>query len=345
MSLFFLLLIENEQTSVSTFEFILKKRTIEQFNIMKQDISLAQEVFDIEAAAILDLKKQLTQDFSDTIQEILECQGKVVICGMGKSGLIGKKIAATLASTGTPSFFMHPAEAFHGDLGMITSNDIFIGISNSGETEELIKLIPSIKRNGNKFVAMCGKSNATLVRNADYFLDVSVQKEACPLALAPTSSTTATLAMGDALAVVLMEKRNFQPEQFAMFHPGGSLGRKLLTKVQDVMQTQNIPKVQTDTSFKDLIFTMTDGKLGLALVLENQKLVGLVSDGDLRRAWKNFENLGNKTVADIMSKNPKTISPEMMLVDAEKILLDNKITCLIVAKEDKIIGVLQLYAI
>lgn len=312
---------------------------------MKEDISLAQEVFDIEAAAISDLKKLLTQDFPDTIQEIINCKGKVVICGMGKSGLIGKKIAATLASTGTPSFFMHPAEAFHGDLGMITPNDIFIGISNSGETEELIKLIPSIKRNGNKFVAMCGKSASTLVRNADYFLNVSVKKEACPLALAPTSSTTATLAMGDALAVVLMEKRNFQPEQFAMFHPGGSLGRKLLTKVQDVMRTQNIPTVTANTSFKELIFTMTEGKLGLALVLENEKLVGLVSDGDLRRAWRDFENLGDKTASDIMSENPKTIAPEMMLVDAEKILLDNKITCLIVAKENKIMGVLQLYAI
>ena len=312
---------------------------------MNKDIKMAYQVFDIESKAVSGLKENLTKGFEDTVEQIINCNGKVVVCGMGKSGLIGKKIAATLASTGTPSFFMHPAEALHGDLGMITGNDVFIGISYSGETEEVIQLIPSIKRNGNKFVAMCGKQNSTLVRNADYFLNISVKKEACPLELAPTSSTTATLVMGDALAVVLMKRRSFQPEHFARFHPGGSLGRKLLTKVKDVMLNKNLPVVSPLTGFKDLIFTMTDGKLGLALVLEENKLVGLVTDGDLRRAWKNYESLANKKVCDIMSHNPKTISEDLMLVDAEKILIDNKITCLIVKEENKPIGILQLYNI
>ncbi|HID00026.1 MAG TPA: KpsF/GutQ family sugar-phosphate isomerase, partial [Piscirickettsiaceae bacterium] len=201
----------------------------------------AKRVFDIEAAAIANLKTLLNDDFDGAVEAILNSSGRVVICGMGKSGLIGKKIMATLASTGTPSFFMHPGEAFHGDLGMVAPDDIFVAISNSGETEEVIRLLPFLKDNGNTIIAMTGNPASTLAKNADFHLNIAVPQEACPHQLAPTSSTTATLVMGDALAVALMEARNFQPQDFARFHPGGSLGRKLLTKVRHEMKTDNLP--------------------------------------------------------------------------------------------------------
>ena len=305
----------------------------------------AKEVFNIEAKAIADLSSKLTEDFTNAVKAILACKGRLVVCGMGKSGLIGKKIAATMASTGTPSFFMHPGEAFHGDLGMVTQHDIFLGISNSGETEELIRLIPAIKRNGNKFIAMCSNSTSTLGKNADFFLDISVHQEACPLQLAPTSSTTATAAMGDALAVALMEERKFQPQDFALFHPGGSLGRKLLTKVRDKMRTENLPIVNPEDDFKEVIFEMTKGKLGLAMVKDGEKLVGIITDGDLRRAWTQFDSMDGQTAGSLMTSNPKTISPDIMLVDAEALLHQYKITSLIVEENGGVVGVLQLYAI
>jgi len=264
---------------------------------------------------------------------------------MGKSGLIGKKIASTLASTGTPSFFMHPAEAFHGDLGMITASDIFLGISNSGETEEVIKLIPALKHNKNTLIAICGRKESTLVKNSDFWLDVSVEEEACPLRLAPTSSTTATLAMGDALAIALMEVRGFEPEDFALFHPGGSLGRKLLTKVKDTMRTDNLPIVSQEVEFHELVLTMTQGKLGLAIVMQSGKIAGIITDGDLRRAWEKYGSLVDKTAEDLMTKKPKTISAEAMLTEAEELLMHLRITSLIVEENDRPIGVLQLYAI
>ncbi|GAA4849108.1 KpsF/GutQ family sugar-phosphate isomerase [Algivirga pacifica] len=314
---------------------------------MTNDIlTSAKRVFEIEAKEVKALSDKLTKDFVGTVEDILTCKGKVIVCGMGKSGHIGRKIAATLASTGTPSFFMHPAEAFHGDLGMITADDIFIGISNSGETEELIRLIPALKRNENKLIAICGKPSSTLVKNADYFLDISVEKEACPLALAPTSSTTATLAMGDALAVALMEQRNFKPEQFALFHPGGSLGRKLLTKVKDVMRSQDLPFVQKNTSFQELILAISQGKLGLAIVMEEDTLCGIVTDGDLRRGWQKHHDMHNITVEDLMTHQPKTISADTMLADAEELMMSHKITSLLVTNEgQKVVGVMQLYAI
>jgi len=309
-------------------------------------LSRAKEVFAIEAQAVAELSDKLTEDFTKAVEAILNCQGRLVICGMGKSGLIGRKIVATMASTGTPSFFMHPGEAFHGDLGMITKHDVFLGISNSGETDEIIKLIPAIKRNGNLFIAMCGKADSTLVKNADFFLDISVHKEACSLQLAPTSSTTATLAMGDALAMALMDEKNFQPSDFAMFHPGGSLGRKLLTKVKDKMQKDSLPFVGADTDFKELILAMTKSKLGLAMVMEDGKLLGIITDGDLRRAWGKYDSMQGKTASDLMTQNPKTISPEMMLADAENLLHQYKITSLVVEDElsGKVVGVLQVYA-
>jgi arabinose-5-phosphate isomerase len=308
-------------------------------------LKIAHGVFDIEADAIRTLKEQLNEHFSSAVLEILHCKGKVIVCGMGKSGHIGKKIAATLASTGTPSFFIHPAEAFHGDLGMIAENDIFIGISNSGETEEIIKLIPALKENGNRFVAITGQPASTLGVHADFVLNVHVSKEACPLALAPTASTTAALAMGDALAVALMEQREFKPENFARFHPGGSLGRKLLTRVRDTMRTDNLPVVAPGDSLKNLILTMTEGKLGMAIVVDSNKLVGIVTDGDLRRAWARFGKLDGKVPADIMTAHPKTINPDAKLAEAEQQMMQHKITTLVVEEATKVVGVLQVYGI
>jgi len=308
-------------------------------------LSIARRVFEIEAQALHQLNEQLSPDFEKAVQIILACSGKVVICGMGKSGLIGQKIAATLASTGTPSFFMHPAEAFHGDLGMITKNDVVVGLSNSGETEEIIRLIPTFKNFGNPFIVLCGNPQSTMVKNADCFLDVSVRQEACPLQLAPTASTTATLAMGDALAVALMEVRGFQPENFAVFHPGGSLGKKLLAKVKDAMFTQNLPIVLPTISVKELILEMTKKRLGLALVSQNDHLVGIVTDGDLRRAWQNFDDLKDKTAADLMSSSPKTLHPEDSWLVAENFFLEHKIVSAPVLEHQKIVGVLQVYQI
>jgi len=309
-------------------------------------LDIAQKVFCIEANAVARLSELLTTDFEKVIENILTCQGRVVICGMGKSGLVGKKISATLASTGTPSFFLHPAEAFHGDLGMLKPEDIFIGLSNSGETEEIIRLIPSVRRNGNIIVAMAGNANSVLVKNADYFLNTNVLEEACPLRLAPTSSTTATMAMGDALAVTLMEMREFQPEDFALFHPGGSLGKKLLTKVKDKMQTQNLPIVAKNTPIKEMIFKMTEGKLGLAVVTENQRPIGIITDGDLRRAWAKHSNLLGLVAEKIMTKSPKTLQESTMLIDAEQLLTDFKITSVLVVNEtEQLTGILQIYDI
>ena len=248
-------------------------------------LQIAKEVFAIEARTISDLGAKLNADFEKSIELILRTKGRLVVSGMGKSGHIGAKIAATLASTGTPSFFMHPAEALHGDLGMLTNDDTLLAISNSGESEEILKIIPAIKKRGIKLIAMSGNLNSTLAKQADFVLDISVQKEACPLQLAPMSSTTATLAMGDAIAACLMKERNFKPENFALFHPGGSLGKKLLTKVSDVMVSA-LPKVAEDTGFKELIDVMTSGKLGLCLVMNGEKLVGVITDGDLRRVLK-----------------------------------------------------------
>ncbi len=304
-----------------------------------QDI--ARRVFRIEAEAIANLSNQLDEQFDGAVNAILNSRGRVVICGMGKSGLIGKKIMATLASTGTPSFFMHPGEAFHGDLGMVAPDDVFIAISNSGETEEVIRLLPFLKDNGNIIIAMTGNPASTLGKNADFHLNIAVPQEACPHQLAPTSSTTATLAMGDALAVALMEARNFQPQDFARFHPGGSLGRKLLTKVKHEMKTRNLPFISGDAPMKEVIHTMSAGRLGLCIV-DNGR--GVITDGDLRRHLENDPALMQKTAADIMTLNPKAISPEARLTEAEELMTRNKITSLLVKDDDgQVVGVIQIY--
>ncbi len=312
---------------------------------MKIDaLKIAKEVFATEAKAIEDLALNLDENFSKAIELMLHTKGRCIVSGMGKSGHIGAKIAATLASTGTPSFFIHPGEALHGDLGMLTPDDVLIAISNSGETEEILKIIPAIKKRKIPLIAMCGKENSTLVKQGDIFLNISVKEEACPLQLAPMSSTTATLVMGDALAAALMKARNFRPDDFALFHPGGSLGRKLLTRVSDLMVSKNLPIVHPDTEFNDLVNVMTSGKLGLCLVLENEKLVGIITDGDLRRALKANDKPDFKA-KEIMSINPKVVDADAMASEAEEIMLKYKIKEIVVSKEDKVVGIIQLYAI
>ncbi|EAH7494564.1 KpsF/GutQ family sugar-phosphate isomerase [Campylobacter jejuni] len=309
-------------------------------------LEIAKEVFEKEAQAILDLATNLDENFNQAVNLMLNTKGRCIVSGMGKSGHIGAKIAATLASTGTPSFFIHPGEALHGDLGMLTSEDVLIAISNSGETEEILKIIPAIKKREIPLIVMCGKKNSTLVKQGDIFLNIAVEKEACPLQLAPMSSTTATLVMGDALAAALMKVRNFKPDDFALFHPGGSLGRKLLTKVKDFMVSSNLPIVHPDTEFNDLVDVMTSGKLGLCVVLENEKLVGIITDGDLRRALKASDKPRFDFKAkEIMSINPKVVDADAMASEAEGIMLKHKIKEIIVGKEEKVVGIIQLYAI
>ena len=309
-------------------------------------IEIAKEVFRIEAESISDLASHLDENFNQAVEFIFHSQGRCIVSGMGKSGHIGAKIAATLASTGTPSFFVHPGEALHGDLGMITPQDVLIAISNSGETEELLKIIPVIKRRKITLIAMTGNLNSTLAKQADVCLDISIKKEACPLKLAPMSSTTATLVMGDALAAVLMKKKNFKPDDFALFHPGGSLGRKLLTKVKDLMVSRNLPIVHPQTEFNDLVNVMTSGKLGLCIVLENENLVGIITDGDLRRALKtNDKPRFDFKAKEIMSNNPKVIDADAMASEAEELMLKHKIKEIVVGKDGKVVGIIQLYTI
>lgn len=316
-------------------------------NAKKDYLAFAKEVFRIEAKSISDLQKLIDQHFIKAVETILKSKGRVVISGVGKSGLIGRKIAATLASTGTPSLFMHPVEAFHGDLGMVKKEDVFVGISYSGETEELLKIIPFVKHMGIAFIGISGNPASTLARNSTHHLNVKVYKEACPLELAPTSSTTATLAMGDALAVALMKARDFRSEDFAQFHPGGSLGRRLLTTVENCMHKNNLPVVKPSDSVKQVINTMSSGRLGMAIVLDKQKVTGIITDGDLRRAMDKYtEKFFGLKAANLMTKNPKTISKDMKMAEAEDLMNQHKITSLIVTdKGGKLAGVAQIYSV
>ena len=310
---------------------------------MQDFIEIAKEVFEIESEAILELKGQLSEDFNAIVECILKLKGHCVITGMGKSGHIAEKIAATLASTGTPSFFLHPGEALHGDLGMLTKEDAVIAISNSGESEEILRIIPIIKKREILLIVMSGNPKSTMAKEGKYFLNVAVKKEACPLQLAPTSSTTATLAMGDAIAVALMKARGFKPENFAMFHPGGSLGRKLLTQVKDIMVSKELPIVNLETNFKDLITEMTSKRLGVCLVLDNGRLVGIITDGDLRRAL--MDNKFDSNAAEIMTKQPKTIQSDAMATQAESLMMESKIKELVVMEGEKVVGIVQLYEV
>lgn len=310
---------------------------------MQDFIEIAKEVFEIESEAILELKGQLSEDFNAVVECILKLKGHCVITGMGKSGHIAEKIAATLASTGTPSFFLHPGEALHGDLGMLTKEDVVIAISNSGESEEILRIIPIIKKREIPLIVMSGNPKSTMAKEGKYFLNVAVKKEACPLQLAPTSSTTATLAMGDAIAVALMKARGFKPENFAMFHPGGSLGRKLLTQVKDIMVSKELPIVNLETNFKDLITEMTSKRLGVCLVLDNERLVGIITDGDLRRAL--MDDKFDSNAAEIMTKQPKTIQSDAMATQAESLMMESKIKELVVMEGEKVVGIVQLYEV
>lgn len=306
---------------------------------------LAQEVFEIEAKEIANLSNRLNEDFEKAIKAILESSGKLIVSGMGKSGIIGKKIAATLASTGTPSFFLHPGEAYHGDLGMIEDNDVVLLISNSGETDEVLKLIPFLKHQKNCTISMSGNDTSTLAKNTNYHLNIAVEKEACPLLLAPTSSTTATLVMGDAIAVTLMKLRNFKEENFAKFHPGGSLGRRLLTTVGDVMKKDKLPITYPDATIKEVIQKITEGKLGLVVILKENKVKGIITDGDIRRTMESREKeFFDLSAKDLMSSNPKSIQKNDKLISASNLMSENKINSLLVVNESNdFVGVVQMY--
>ena len=303
-------------------------------------IEFAKEVFDIESKAISGLSNLLDDNFTDSVECILGCKGRVIVCGMGKSGIIGKKIVATFASTGTPSFFMHPGEAYHGDLGMVTRDDVFLALSNSGETEEVVKLIPFLKDNNNILIAMTGSKNSTLAVASNLHLNVKVAQEACPLLLAPTSSTTAALAMGDALAVALMKARDFQPENFARFHPGGSLGRRLLQRVEDQMVSDNLPIVDGDAGVLDLIGSITSGGLGICIV--DSVGLGVITDGDLRRSIETYGDLLFSVKAkEIMSIDPAAVELGTKMEDALSLMEARGITSLLVKDDDLVVGVVK----
>ncbi len=308
-------------------------------------LAIAQETLDIEIEALKRMRDRLDSRINEAVELILAMQGRVVVVGMGKSGIIGQKIAATLASTGTPAFFVHPGEAFHGDLGMIKPIDVALLISNSGETEEVLRVLPFLQYQQNKMIALTGKMDSTLAQYAHVALDVGVEREACKNNLAPTSSTTNTLAMGDALAVALTVKRDFQPEDFARFHPGGSLGRRLLTRVCDVMHKDPLPVCAPDASFRDVVNSITYGRLGLTLVMDGEMLKGIITDGDLRRAFEAQDEVKNLTAAQLMSPNPLTIAANTRFADAEAFMREKKVGALVVQDtQGSTVGVLQIYS-
>ena len=308
--------------------------------------ALAARVLDIESRAVRDLADRLDASFARACELCLATEGRVVVTGMGKSGHIGGKIAATLASTGTPSFFMHPAEASHGDLGMITAQDLLLAVSYSGETDEVVTILPLVKRMGAGLISMTGKPNSTLAKAADVHLDVSVSEEACPLNLAPTASTTATLAMGDALAVALLESRGFTAEDFALSHPSGSLGKKLLLRVCDVMHRgDEVPSVSGDVSLSKGLLEMSEKGLGMtAIVDQDNKILGVFTDGDLRRALDSQIDVHGTRMADVMHRGCITVGPDVMAAEAVRILDENKITALLVADEgNRLVGALNIH--
>ena len=316
-------------------------------NIDNHDfLAMAKEALAIEAQAVLSISDRLDIQFSDTVKAILNCSGRVILVGVGKSGLIAKKIAATFASTGTPSFFVHATEASHGDLGMITEEDVVIALSNSGNTEELVAVLPAITRRGAKIVAMTGKLDSALARQADLVLDCGVEKEACPLNLAPTASTTAALALGDALAVVVLKARGFSEEDFALSHPGGSLGRKLLTHVSDVMRKgERIPTISPSASISHAILEITKKGLGMTAVVDpDSKLLGIFTDGDLRRLIEQELDLRGLLVSEVMNSKPKTISADKLAVEAVRMMEVCHISQVVVTNDKhQIVGALNFH--
>ena len=315
---------------------------------MDKILETARNVLQVEADAVIALKQRLDGDFSSAVNMILQCEGRVVITGMGKSGLICQKIAATMASTGTPAIFLHPAEGIHGDLGMLMKGDIVIGVSNSGETDEVCRILPVIKRMGLPLVAMTSSRSSTLGRAGDVFLDISVKEEACPLGLAPTASTTATLALGDALSVALLIQRGFREEDFALFHPGGALGKRLLLRVEDLMHSgEDIPLVNAATPVREALFEITSKKLGITGVVDDGgTLIGVFTDGDLRRTLEGAGDPLALPIIDVMSHSPKRILRENLAAKALQKMEEHSITSLFAfenEQDDKPIGIIHLH--
>ena len=308
---------------------------------------LARKTVHAEALALKRLEASIDGCFAEAVELILASRGKLIVTGMGKSGLVGRKIAATLASTGTPSFFLHPGEAFHGDLGMISPEDILLALSYSGETDEILKIVPFIHSNGNRLISMTGNPESALAKHSDVHLDVAVRHEACILHLAPTSSTTAQIALGDALAVALMKMRGFTSVDFARLHPGGSLGRRLLMTVGDVMHGDNLPVVAPDCPATQMIHTISKGGLGLIVICDGDRIEGIVTDGDIRRAMERRQSdFFSIRAGDIATRNHKTIPSSEKLIVAEREMTRNKITSLLVTDEGgRLAGVIQIYDI
>lgn len=309
-------------------------------------LELARQVLRIEAAAVEALIPRLDEGFLGAVELILNCGGRVVVSGIGKSGHIARKIASTMASTGTPAFFVHPAEASHGDIGMITREDVMIALSNSGESAELLTIIPAIKRQGAKLIAITGNVDSTLAREADIHLDAHVDQEACPLGLAPTASTTAVLALGDALSVALLDARGFSADDFARSHPGGSLGRRLLTRVSDVMRTgPDVPAVPESGTLRDGVLEMTNKRMGMTAILDREsRVVGIFTDGDLRRSLDHLGDISSTMIADVMTRGPRTIRPDHLAVEAVEIMERHKVNQILVTDRDgRLVGALNMH--
>ncbi len=306
----------------------------------------AKQCLEDEAQALLELIPQLDENFDKAVNMIYNCKGKIIVTGVGKSGHIGAKIAATLSSTGTPAFFINPLDVFHGDLGVMTSDDIVLALSNSGQTDELLRFIPMVLHMNIPIISMTGNENSLLAKYSNAHIKVWVKKEACPLNLAPTSSTTAALAMGDALAVALMEVRHFEPRDFAQFHPGGELGKRLLTTAEDVMISHDLPVIDKEMNLGDAIILVSKGKLGLGVSTENDKVIGLITDGDIRRAMEKWrENFFDKKVKDIMTTTPKSVLPSTKITEIQRIMHQYKVhTVLVVNEENKLLGVVDHYS-
>ncbi len=309
-------------------------------------VELAREVLRIESDAVAEIALRVGASFGAAVRIIMNCRGRVVVSGVGKSGHVARKIASTLASTGTPAFFVHAAEASHGDLGMITRDDVVIAISYSGESDELLTIVPLVKRGGAKLITMTGNAQASLARDADVVLDTRVSKEACPLNLAPTASTTATLALGDALAVALLDARGFNRDDFARAHPGGALGRRLLTHVRDVMRTgAEVPSVPHTASFSDAVVEMSNKRMGMTAILDaSGRVIGIFTDGDLRRALEKVPDVMRAPIADVMTRDPRMIGPDHLAVEAVEIMEHHKVHGLLVVTEDGLlVGALNIH--
>ena len=313
---------------------------------LKNVRTYASQCLKDEADALLDLIPQLDHHFDKAVEMMFKCKGKVIVTGVGKSGNIGAKIAATLSSTGTPAFFINPLDVYHGDLGVMTPDDVVLALSNSGQTDELLRFLPTVLHMNIPIIAMSGNPQSLLAKYSNAHITVKVAKEACPLNLAPTSSTTAALAMGDALAIALMQVRNFKPKDFAQFHPGGELGKRLLTMAADVMRTDDLPIIPKDIHLGEAIIHVSKGKLGLGVSVENNKVIGLITDGDIRRAMEKWQaHFFDKTVSDIMTNHPKTVLPTTKIADIQAIMHQYKIhTVLVVDHEQHLLGVVDHYS-